>query len=349
VNMDQRRVDLAVVGCGRIAQAAHLPAIEKCDGVRLRLVCDRSERLARGVGERYGVPWTTDADAALEAEVGAVVLCVPDRFHHPVGLAALAAGKHVLMEKPMAETVEQAAELAAVATAGGLVLQTGFMKRHDPAVRFAREHLAAIGPVLSARSWYRVMAASRADVQDTLFPALVVDDEVRAVESGFKADGQRYRLMTHGAHLFDGLRALAGELAWLSVRTASQGDDITWHGTGGLVDGGGLASFEITTSVHSQWSEGVDLYGERGHIRIRSPYVFSRLGSQVDVFLESEGRSVVPRFADTNPFKLQLDAFAAAVLTGTPPDPGPDDGVAATRLVLAAAESAADDGRSVRL
>jgi predicted dehydrogenase len=177
----------------------------------------------------------------------------------------------------------------------------------------------------------------------------VVDEEVRAVESGFKADGQRYRLMTHGAHLFDGLRALAGDLAWLSVRTASQGDDITWHGTGGLAAGSGLASFEITTSVHSQWSEGVDLYGERGHLRIRSPYAFSRLGSQVDLFVEAEGRSIVPRFADTNPFKLQLDAFAAAVLTGTPPDPSPDDGVAATRLVVAAAESAADDGRSVAL
>jgi len=342
-------IRLGVIGCGRIAQAAHLPAAEKTADVRLSMVCDRSQRLARGVGERYGVPWTTDAADILSSDVDAVLVCVPDRFHLPLGEQALAAGKHVLMEKPLAETVEAARSLAEAATTAGLVLQTGFMKRHDPAMRFAVENLPRIGRLLSAQAWYRVMSATRSDIQRTLFPALVVDEEVRERESSFKEDGQRYRLMTHGVHLFDAIRALCGDLDRLSARTATDGRDFTWHGTGDIAASGGLVSFEITTSVHSQWSEGMDLYGDRGHIRLRSPYVFSRLGSSVDVFTEADGIAQHPHFAHTNPFARQLEHFAGAVRGDHPADPSPQDGIAATRLVLAAAESAAADGTAVRL
>ncbi len=342
-------VRIGVIGAGRIAQVAHLPAIEKARGVRLVAVSDPSPTLSAGVAARYGVAGFTDTAQLLEQDLDAVVVATPDRLHHPLGLQAIGAGKHVLMEKPLAATVTEAEELAAAAAAAGVRLQTGSMKRHDPGLRFAREGIARIGPVLSMSSWYRVMSATRAGIQRTLFPQVIVDEEVRLTEGAFKADGQRYRLATHGAHLFDGIRFLVGDLDWLSARSAAVADDISWHGTAGIAASGGLASFEISVAVHSPWAEGVDVFGERGHVKVRSPYVFSKLGSAAEVFIEAEGVAQRPVFDDTNPFTRQVEAFSRAILDGSETDPTPQDGIEAVRLIAAAADSSAAGGAPVRL
>lgn len=345
---DNAAITLGVIGAGRIAQVAHLPAVLKASNVRLVAISDPSEQVVSAVARRYGVPGDTSTADLLARDLDAVLIAAPDRFHLPLGLQAIAAGKHVLMEKPLAATSAEARELVAAASARGVRLQTGSMKRHDPAIEFARANIGRIGRILSMSSWYRVMAASRPAIQQTLFPPLVIDETVRAVESGFKADGERYRLMTHGAHLFDTVRYLAGDLDWLTTVSAAVAGDLTWHGTAKIATGG-LASFEITTSVHDEWSEGNDIYGEFGHIKTRSPYTFTKLGSSVELYVEAEGVSVVPHFADTNPYKRQLEAFARSVLTGAPTNPSPEDGVHAVRLIEAAATSAASDGARVDL
>jgi predicted dehydrogenase len=82
---------------------------------------------------------------------------------------------------------------------------------------------------------------------------------------------------------------------------------------------------------------------------VRSPYVFSKLGSSAEVFVESEGIAQRPSFADTNPFTRQLQAFARAIRDDVETDPTPRDGVEAVRLIAAAAESSATDGAVVHL
>src|SRR5215218_6198769 len=94
-------VRLALVGCGRIAQVAHLPALEKADGVQLVAVSDPSRAVAEAVARRYGVASVTDLARLLADEtVEAVVVAAPDRFHHAIATEVLRAGKHVLVEKP---------------------------------------------------------------------------------------------------------------------------------------------------------------------------------------------------------------------------------------------------------
>lgn len=347
--MTDTQLRLGVIGCGRIAQAAHLPAIEKAHNVCLVAVSDPSPTLSGGVGRRYQVPSVTDTDELLGLDVDAVLIATPDRLHLPLGLDAIDAGKHVLMEKPLAASADEAQQLADAAARAGVLLQTGSMKRHDPGMRFAHDSLNRIGPILSVSSWYRVMAETRLAIQENLFPALILDEEVRARENTFKADGGRYLLATHGAHLFDGLRFLAGEIDWIAARTALVGTDRTWHGSAGIAATGGIASFEISVNVHSQWSEGVDIFGELGRISVRSPYAFTKLGSMAELYVESEGAGIRPIFAKTNPFTLQVESFAAAALGGLRTDPSPEDGVAAVRLIDAAYESSADGGREVRL
>jgi Oxidoreductase family, NAD-binding Rossmann fold len=119
-------VRLALVGCGRIAQVAHLPAVEKAEGVELVGVSDPSGAVARSVARRRGVAAYTDQGSVwADASVEAVIVAAPDRFHHRLATEALAAGRHVLVEKPMASTVAEAEDLVGLVDRTGLTLQVG--------------------------------------------------------------------------------------------------------------------------------------------------------------------------------------------------------------------------------
>jgi predicted dehydrogenase len=173
-----------------------------------------------------------------------------------------------------------------------------------------------------------------------------VDEDVRRHEAEFKADRQRYLLATHGAHVFDTLRYLAGDVAAVQARVAHVGPDYSWHGSGQLASGG-LTSFEISANVHSDYSEGFEIYGERGHVSIQSYFPFFRRASSVRVFSEEDGIWRSPEFGASDSYQRQAEAFAQAVRTGAATDPSGEDGVQALRLIEAVTSSAAQSGAEV--
>ncbi|MGH3002374.1 MAG: Gfo/Idh/MocA family protein [Gaiellaceae bacterium] len=123
---------VAVVGAGGVG-ALHLAAASRVEGVRLVAVCDVDERRARSAAREYGteVEWASSLEQALEIDgVDAVVVCTPNNTHAAVGRAVLEAGKHVLMEKPLALDLESADELLDLAAASDLVLACGHTHRH---------------------------------------------------------------------------------------------------------------------------------------------------------------------------------------------------------------------------
>ena len=127
------------------------------------------------------------------------------------------------------------------------------------------------------------------------------------------------------------------------------GSDYTWQGLAGMQNGGGLISFEISVAVHAEYAEGADIYGEHGHIRLRTHFPFFKRASDIAVHIEASGVSLVPHFGDTDAYKLQAEAFARAIIEDRPTDPSPEDGVAAVRWIAAVAESSMHGGREVVL
>ena len=338
-------VRIGLLGAGRIAQSAHLPAISKCAGASLAGVFDPSPTLREGVARRYDVPSFTDVDALLaDSTIDAVIIAVPDRLHLSLATAALAAGKHVLVEKPLAGTIDEAQQLVDLTRDSRLVLQVGAMKRHDPGVRFAAQAIRErIGRVLSATVWYRVMSGLRPDVEATHFPPMIVDEDVRANEAQFKADRGNYLLVTHGAHVLDGLRYLLGDPREMCARRTNIGPDYAWHGMATLADDG-LASFEILANVHSEWSEGAEVFGEKGSVKLRTHFPVMLQASDVEVFDEATGLIERPVFGDSSAYKLQIDAFTRAITDGTPAEPDAQDGLEAVRLIDAVNRSLSSDG-----
>ncbi|MFD8381789.1 Gfo/Idh/MocA family protein [Streptomyces sp. NPDC059679] len=333
-------IRLGVIGCGRISQAAHLPAIAKAENVELKAVCDASTTLANTMALRYGASAFYTANDLLGAPVDAVLIAVPDRFHAAVARQALQAGKHVIVEKPIATTVTESQELRDLARSAGLELQVANMKRFDPGVQYAAEAVAKIGPLRSVVGWCRVMSQLRAPIEATFFPPLVVDATAQAQELEYKAAHRAEHLLaTHGIHTVDLLRYLAGDYAIHGAVLSHNERDYSWHALGRFPDGAAL-SLEVTASVHAEWSEGFDLYGDAGHIRLRCPFPFTRQPSSVRVFTEANQAYAEPVFGDSDPYERQIEAFARGVLLGKTTVPTADDGIEALKVIDAIRDAA---------
>lgn len=148
--MAGQRLKIGIIGCGAIAQVQHLPHLRELpDEFEIAGLCDLSRGLMVRLGEEYGVPAERqfqDYRDLLAADVDAVIVC-PSGTHAPASIAAAEAGKHVFVEKPMCVTVAEADAMVAAADKAGVILQVGYMKRHEPAYQFAQARIKAIPDV----------------------------------------------------------------------------------------------------------------------------------------------------------------------------------------------------------
>lgn len=137
---------IVVVGCGRIS-GSHSRAIAELPGdVRLEAVVDSDAARAAAAAAPFGVPALESLEEALALPgVGGVLLCTPNHAHASQAMACLSAGKHVLVEKPVAETGAEARALAAEAACRGLVLGAGHTFRHCAPVNYLLDHRAEFG------------------------------------------------------------------------------------------------------------------------------------------------------------------------------------------------------------
>jgi predicted dehydrogenase len=311
-------VRLAVVGCGRIAQVAHLPAVEKAEGVELVAVSDPSGAVVRSVARRWGVAASADQGSVwADASVEAVIVAAPDRFHHRLATEALTAGRHVLVEKPLATTVAEAEELVGLVDRTGLALQVGAMKRHDPGVRYAARFIAErLGQVRSFNAWYRI-GDLRPGLEAALFPPVVAEPAAGRREAAVKADRRRYLLATHRAHVWQ-----------LLLTTAA----------------GAVGTVTIAADVPGLPAEGIEVFGATGAVRVELHFPFSRRPATVHAY--ADGAVVVPTLTDGDAYRRQVEAFARAIRTGGHPAPDVRDGLAAVRLIEATA-TAVETGTEV--
>lgn len=132
-------VPVGVVGVGSLG-FHHARILRDVAGARMMGVYDADPARAAKVGEELGVPVFAALDALLE-RVEAAVVAVPTTEHASVALAALARGTHLLIEKPIASTLEEADRIVAAAEAAGVLVATGHVERFNAALRACEPYL----------------------------------------------------------------------------------------------------------------------------------------------------------------------------------------------------------------
>ncbi len=326
------RLRLGVIGVGAMG-ARHAENIARgVPEARLVAVFDAQTAAAVRVAAALDCQPTASLDELLgRDDVDAVVIVSPPRFHADHAVAALEAGKHVLLEKPMALALADADRVIDAAARSGVRLQVGFMRRYDPAYAAAKRRIVAgdigvprlfkgidrdqdapVGPFGSAG---RADILTDSAIHDFDVARWLMADEVTAVRATIAVIGDRAVVPCPNLALVD-LRFARGAV----------GNVETLHGA--------KYGYDIRAEVVG--TEGTLLIG--GHQRTALTFL-GTAGSTHDLI-----GHWLDRFADA--YRLEMADFVAATLAGRPPAVTGDDGRRALAIALAA-DTAGDQGGEI--
>ncbi|NUB45253.1 Gfo/Idh/MocA family oxidoreductase [Fertoebacter nigrum] len=347
IRKQDRRLRVGVLGCGPIAQFAHLESCTKARNADLYAICDTApDLLARMQATHAPQKAFADYDMMLaDPDLEAVIIATSDAWHVPMAIKALQAGKHVLCEKPIGVSVEEGQALADAVATSGCLLQVGHMKRFDPALEAARDFVQQdMGQVLALKAWY-CDSTHRYTNTDAIQPLPVTSALARKPAGNPKADLRQYFMLAHGSHLVDTARFLCGEIVAVRARLLERFGAYCWFVETEFASGA-LGHLDLTVAVRMDWHEGFQLYGENGSVtaKIFNPWYFR--AAEVEIFHESDATIRKPLGADGHFFRRQLEGLADAALTGAPLR-GADvqDGIASIRAMVAIARSVESGGR----
>jgi predicted dehydrogenase len=312
--VDQLRI--GTLGAARITPAALIRPARVVPEVTVAAVAARDPARARRFAARHGIARVHDSYAALIAdpELDAIYNPLPNSLHAPWTLRAIAAGKHVLCEKPFASNEAEAAEVASAARSSGLVVMEAFHYRYHP---LATAMLEAVGTLGQLRH-----------VEAALAFAVPRFSDIR-----FQYDLAGGATMDAGCYPINCIRMLGQEEPTVvSARAKLHGRDIDRAMVADFRFPGG-ATGRIHTSL---WSGqvlrlGARAVGDKGEMR-----VFNYLAPQMFNLLTVRTRTGTRRErvrGDGSTYTYQLRAFAAAVLRGEPVLTTPQDAIANMHLV----------------
>jgi predicted dehydrogenase len=290
-----------------------------------------------------------DYDEMLaDPELDGVIVAIADQFHVAAARKAIEAGKHVLVEKPLGVSVEEVEGLRSVVADSGLVFQIGTMKRLDPGIAFAQHFIAEeMGQLLALKAWY-CDSTHRYAMTDNLQPLIETSALSRRPAGNPKADRRRYYMLGHGSHLVDLARFLGGPIEAVRTSYRERFGAHCWFVETHFADGA-IGHLDLTIAVRMDWHEGFQVYGEYGSVIGKTYNPWYLRSSDVECFSERDGQYHRLLGADAHVYKLQVEGFAEAILTGEPTRGATiDDGVAAVRAMVSIARSS-ETGALIRL
>jgi predicted dehydrogenase len=205
--MGRGKIRVGIIGAGRIAGFVHVPSLKLCpDLCEVIAVASRTTEKAKAFAQQWSIPRVHSDWAALLAdpEVDAVVICPPSGLTHSVARAAIAAGKHILCEKPLGLNSSEARELQVTADKAGITHMVAFTFRFVPALRYLKR-LVGEGHFGEIRHW-----------RMSYFTDFMLDPSRPAAWRNQRAQAGAGILADMGSHGIDFARHLLGDIAAVS-------------------------------------------------------------------------------------------------------------------------------------
>ncbi len=344
---EARLLRIGVLGCGPISQFAHFDACRKARNAELYAICDVAEDLVGRMAAIHQprVTYTDYEEMLGDAHVEAVIIASADQFHIPLCLKASAAGKHMLVEKPLSVSVEECEALRDQVRKSGLVLQVGNNRRFDPGVTFAQRFIKAeMGEILALKASY-CDSIYRYTMTDNLQPIPISSSMARRPAGNPKADKRRYYMLTHGSHLVDTARFLGGEMVGVRARLVEKCGAYCWF-IGVDFGNGSLGHLDLNIPLRGDVQESFQVYGENGSVTGNLSLTWYHKSGSVECFSVKDGQYHRPLGEDAYSYRRQVEGFSETILNGAPLHGAAiDDGVAAVRRMVAIARSVESGNR----
>jgi predicted dehydrogenase len=352
VTTDTRKIRFGLIGYGSWAERVHIPSLALAESAELVALCGPDAERARRMADQYHVAFATADPLALiqHPDVDAVLIASPNHAHAEAAIAAARAGKHVLCEKPLARTLDEARAMTAAVNTTGVRHIVAFTWRHVPAAQLAQRIVAdgAIGRVLHVEAhflhhgWLSL---------DTKRPWRF---DRNRMGSGILGD--------LGVHLFDMLAWMVGApITRVCARLSTFGPKPDIAGQPPVFDDahllldfasgthGSVRLSRVTASAYRapfpDMHQGVELYGERGALIYdlhRHSQLELRRVKQPTTLIDAPN----PLPASDNEWvvthemgRRQIERFTHAIRTGQAAQPSFADGLCAQAVMQAAERS----------
>jgi predicted dehydrogenase len=327
-------VNVGIVGGGRQGWR-RARALESFADDRLVAVADRVAAVAERLATAYDAESHDDWSALLDRnDVDAVLVCTPPDSHAEITVAALERSRHVLVEKPLARSVAEAAPVvtaAQAALARGVVCAVGFNYRHHLAIQQARRWVdeGAIGPLMYARIRHGI--TGRADYAN----------DWRTTSTGGGGE-----LLDQGIHLLDLARWFFGDFSEVRAMMTTSYWPIAPLEDNAFVLLRTAAGQVI--QMHASWTEwrnlfSLELFGRDGYVRVEglggSYGTESAALGQRD-FGRPFSERIIEYLGEDSSWRSEWAAFRTAVVEGRPPEASVQEGIAALALAARAYEAA---------
>jgi predicted dehydrogenase len=363
---------VGVIGCGLIAQIAHLPYLQELGHLYdVRALCDLSPNLVQQLGERYNVAGQFfDYRELLAQDLDAVFVLTRD--HAAVAIAAAESGKHVFVEKPLCFNLGQSEAMIAAARKHGVRLMVGYMKRYDPGYERALElfrkmeggglirvHHSVGSPARQVAEMFDILKAS--DLPQAVL-AEAKANETASLRSAIGKENDQYlttySLLLHlWSHDINTLRGAFGEPVAFRYAEMRQGTSV------GLLPAVQIAAtldygpelscmWETQAFVANEWwDEELAFFGRERTVRVRFPNPYLKNSPTIVRVEETiDGALVEQQMAVSydEAYKRELRHFYDCIVSGKEPLTNGEDGQAdlafAVNLVRAFGNSAARAG-----
>mgnify|MGYP000207691083 CR=1 FL=1 len=344
------KLRVGIVGCGLIAQIAHLPYLQELSHLfEISALCDISPSLVDQLCRRYNAPGRyLDYRKFLEHDLDAVFVLTRD--HAPVAIAAAERGKHIFVEKPMCFNLEQADEMIHYARQHGVKLMVGYMKRYDPGFERAQEifqkmegqrlirvHNSVGSPSRITQEMYDIIPAS--DVPEGELVAAKARNNVSLLQAiGQERKGflTAYSLLLHlWSHDINMLRGAFGEphqVKYAEVRVGMPVSSLPTVQVLAVLDYGPdmACMWETRAFVANEWwDEELALFGNEQTVKVRFPFPYLKNAPTVVRVEETVGgalikQEIVASYGES--YKRELEHFYDCVVNDRDPLTNGEDG-----------------------
>jgi predicted dehydrogenase len=317
---------MGTLGTSRITEAALLEPARDVPDVTVTAVAARDKSRAEAFALRHAIPaaYGSYDELLADPDIDAIYNPLPNSAHGPWTLKAIAAGKHVLCEKPFASHAEQAEQVAAAASVAGLVVMEAMHYRYHPLIARLRELVTELGPVQHLQCWTSFVITDPHDIR-------------------YDYDLAGGALMDGGCYAIDCLRLLGGGEPSVSGALADP-----WPSNrGGAGDsgeaadramavrlafpGGATGWFESAFTRDGEFRADVHISCRDGQVRMQN-FILAHLGRLIAT---RKGSVIADEHAtgDTTSYTYQLRAFAAAIRAAGPVPTSATQAVATMRVI----------------
>lgn len=329
--MPERRLRWGILSTANIGRAAVIPAIQASAGGEVVAVASRDAGKGAAFAAKLGIPRSYGSyDALLEDDgIDAVYIPLPNSLHREWALRAVAAGKHVLCEKPLGLSAAECIEMGEAARAAGVQLHEAFMYRFHPQTETARRLLqdGAIGEVRHLHAAFTFRLTNAANIR-------------------FQPDLGGGALLDVGCYCVDAMRTVAGQepvevQAWA-----------VWHPTGvdeqmaGTLRFAGGTTGQFDCAITLARRETFLAAGTEGTLELPHAYLPGEGDTRV-VVRRGRGEPETHTIPGTDEYRLMAEHFATCVLDDAPLRYDAWDAARTLRVLEALARSARDGGRPV--